>query len=65
MMIRAAIFSSQDASATTSKIVTGAASNIALNVPAGGCWRDITALGYQRPADVPSLGQLPSPTVAA
>ncbi len=63
-MTRAAIFASNDPAATATKIVTASLANIALNVPAGGCWRVAPATCVS-PSDVPPLGQLPTPAAPA
>ena len=57
-MIHAAIFKTTDPACRTSLVISGSASLIALNTPAGGCWRPVPP-GCASVADVPPLGELP------
>ena len=58
--IHAAIFDSTDTAARARLTVKGTTINVALNVPPGGCWREVP-VGVTRHADIPPLGELPAP----
>jgi hypothetical protein len=62
--IHAAIFSSPDPAARTTLLVAGTLADIQANTPKGGCWRQVPA-GAHRAADVPALGELPTPVIVA
>ena len=61
--VHAAIFDSTDPATRARLTVKGTIANVALNVPAGGCWREVP-VGVARHADIPPLGELPAPAAA-
>jgi hypothetical protein len=55
-MILAAIFKTTDPAERSTLIVSGSRDHIALNVPPGGCWRELPA-GCVSAEDTPVLGE--------
>jgi hypothetical protein len=60
----AAIFTSKDPAARTTRLVAGALADVQANTPKGGCWRQVPP-GVHRAVDVPPLGELPAPVIVA
>jgi hypothetical protein len=60
--LHAAIFASADPAAKCSMIMGGTIADIQANVPTAGTWR-VLPVGVNRVADVPALGQLPTPVI--
>jgi hypothetical protein len=45
-------------------LVAGTLADVQANTPPSGCWRQLPA-GVHRAADVPPLGELPTPVIVA
>ena len=58
--VHAVIFTTTDPAERSRRTVKGSIPNVELNVPPGGCWREVPT-GVARHDDIPPLGALPAP----
>jgi hypothetical protein len=62
--LHAAIFTSTEPTARTTRLLAGTLADVQANTPKGGCWRQVPA-GVHRASAVPPLGELPTPVIVA